>query len=88
MPEIAERLRVPKRYLGLARSVAHFHGMSHRARELRPVKLLELLTEIGIADRRGIAVAVNGVVVPRSEWKQRPLATDDEIEIVGAVQGG
>lgn len=45
--KLSTRLRVPKRYLGLARAVARFHGMSHRAEQLRPVKLLELLTEIG-----------------------------------------
>jgi tRNA nucleotidyltransferase (CCA-adding enzyme) len=44
---LTARARVPKRYLGLARSVARFHGMAHRASELRPVKLLELLTAIG-----------------------------------------
>lgn len=41
------RLRVPKRYLALARSVARFHGLAHRAAELRPTTLLELLTAIG-----------------------------------------
>ncbi len=45
--DLAARLRVPKRYLGLARSVARFHGVALRAAELRPGKLLELLTEIG-----------------------------------------
>jgi tRNA nucleotidyltransferase (CCA-adding enzyme) len=44
---LAARLRVPKRYLGLARSVARFHGVAQRAAELRPGKMLELLTEIG-----------------------------------------
>ncbi|HEY5665377.1 MAG TPA: multifunctional CCA addition/repair protein [Gammaproteobacteria bacterium] len=45
--DLAARLRVPKRYLGLARSVARFHGVALRAAELRPGTLLELLTEIG-----------------------------------------
>jgi tRNA nucleotidyltransferase (CCA-adding enzyme) len=44
---VAARLRVPKRYLGLARSVARFHGVAQRAAELRPGTMLELLTEIG-----------------------------------------
>ena len=39
-------------------------------------------------DGRGIAVAVNGQVVPRSAWDARTLQAGDEIEIVGAVQGG
>ena len=40
------------------------------------------------SDRRGIAVAVNGQVVPQSAWGERKLQAGDEIEIVGAVQGG
>lgn len=36
----------------------------------------------------GIAVAVNGEVVPRRAWQATSLADDDAIEIVTAVQGG
>ena len=49
----------------------------------------ELLREVGHdPDRRGIAVAVDGEVVPRAEWARRPLRAGDRIEVVGAVQGG
>ena len=44
---LGERLRVPKRYLGLARSVARFHGIAHRALELRAATLFDLLSDIG-----------------------------------------
>jgi tRNA nucleotidyltransferase (CCA-adding enzyme) len=44
---LGERLRVPKRYLALALSVAEFHGVAHRAQELRPETMLKLLTTIG-----------------------------------------
>ena len=37
--------------------------------------------------RRGIAVALNGEVVPRTEW-DRPLADGDTVEILTATQGG
>jgi sulfur carrier protein len=37
---------------------------------------------------RGLAVARNGEIVPRRAWETTPLAPDDRIEIVGAVQGG
>lgn len=41
------------------------------------------------ADRgRGIAVAVNGEVVPRSEWRATRLGPDDVVEILNAVGGG
>ncbi|MDX6586482.1 MAG: sulfur carrier protein [Solirubrobacterales bacterium] len=37
---------------------------------------------------RGIAVAVEGEVVPRAEWEDRVLADGEAIEVVHAVQGG
>jgi sulfur carrier protein len=49
----------------------------------------ELLVRLGHGDDRpGIAVAVNGRVVPRSGWSERRIDDGDVIEIVGAVQGG
>ncbi|GAA3681618.1 sulfur carrier protein ThiS [Nocardioides ginsengisoli] len=36
----------------------------------------------------GVAVAVNGEVVPRSAWPDRLLADGDVVELVTAVQGG
>lgn len=40
------------------------------------------------ATGRGSAVAVDGVVVPRSEWQTRRLRPGVRIELVHAVQGG
>jgi len=37
---------------------------------------------------RGLAVAVNGAVVPRASWTSRDLRAGDAIEIVRATQGG
>ena len=37
---------------------------------------------------RGIAVAVNGAVVPRSSWEQTRLDDADRVEILTAVAGG
>ena len=37
---------------------------------------------------RGVAVAVNREVVTRSTWDRHELAPGDEIEILGASQGG
>jgi sulfur carrier protein len=37
---------------------------------------------------RGIAVALNGSVVPRSAWSETALKPGDNIEIVRAMQGG
>ena len=38
--------------------------------------------------QRGVAVAVEGEVVPRGEWGDRVLAEGETIEVVHAVQGG
>ena len=38
--------------------------------------------------RRGVAVAVNGDVVPRSLWPDTPLADGDHVEVLAATQGG
>jgi sulfur carrier protein len=40
------------------------------------------------AGRRGIAVAVEGNVVPRSEWEATPLREGQRVEVLQAVQGG
>jgi sulfur carrier protein len=38
--------------------------------------------------QRGIAVAVNGAVVPRAAWADTQLRPGDSVEIVRARQGG
>jgi sulfur carrier protein len=38
--------------------------------------------------QRGIAVALNGAVVPRAAWPQTRLNAGDSVEIVRARQGG
>jgi sulfur carrier protein len=53
-----------------------------------PATLLALLNELGHAGRKGVAVAVNGVVVPRAEWPSRLLADADHVLVIQATQGG
>ncbi len=38
--------------------------------------------------QRGIAVALNGSVVPRAAWRATMLRAGDSVEIVRARQGG
>jgi sulfur carrier protein len=40
------------------------------------------------ADGRGVAVAVDGAVVPRGEWSQTPVREGQQVEVLHAVQGG
>lgn len=54
-----------------------------------PASLLDLLGQEGVAEKkRGIAVAVNGAVVPRGRWAAVRLVAGDDIEIVKVLQGG
>jgi sulfur carrier protein len=39
-------------------------------------------------DRRGVAVAVEGEVVPRGEWEETRLREGQAVEVVRAIQGG
>ncbi len=51
--------------------------------------LADLLAESGHDPaKQGIAIAVNGEVVPRAAWTSRAVEPGDVVEIVGAVQGG
>ena len=51
---------------------------------------LAILLEIKAVDvaQKGIAVALNGAVVPRAEWPTTTLKAGDSVEIVRARQGG
>ena len=51
--------------------------------------LAALLDEKALdTSQRGIAVAVNGAIVPRAAWPQTTLRPGDSVEIVRARQGG
>ncbi|GIE86632.1 sulfur carrier protein ThiS [Actinoplanes regularis] len=57
--------------------------------ETRPAScsVAVLVAEITEA-HRGVAVAVNGSVVPRSTWSQVDLTDGDAVEVLTAAQGG
>jgi sulfur carrier protein len=39
-------------------------------------------------EARGVAVAVDAVVVPRGEWQRHVVGEGAQVEIVTAIQGG
>jgi sulfur carrier protein len=47
----------------------------------------QLLVTLDAPDR-GVAVAVDGEVVPRGAWERTALADEARVEVVMAVQGG
>ena len=40
------------------------------------------------ADARGVAVALDGEVVPRGSWQTTELGEGGQVEVLHAVQGG
>lgn len=51
--------------------------------------IAELLDELGVEPQaRGVAVAIDGEVVPRSEWPARPVPGGSRVEALTAMQGG
>jgi sulfur carrier protein len=58
--------------------------------DVRPGETLEaVLGRMGLSlDARGVAVAVDGEVVPRAQWSSFTLAEHARIEVLTAMQGG
>jgi sulfur carrier protein len=52
-----------------------------------PVSVDGLVAALGL-ERRGLAVAVNGEVVPRSTWTGHDVVDGDQVEILTIAQGG
>ncbi|WP_114860971.1 sulfur carrier protein ThiS [Azospirillum brasilense] len=60
-----------------------------REEELNVPTVAALLAERGIAaGTRGVAVALNGAVLPFRRWDETPLSAGDALEIIRPVQGG
>jgi sulfur carrier protein len=53
-----------------------------------PDTTVEGLVAEWCASPRGVAVALNGEVVPKSRWGSTRLAPGDRVEIVTAAAGG
>jgi sulfur carrier protein len=53
---------------------------------LNLLKLVQL--ELNSSEPKGVAAAVNLMVVPKQKWEDVIVNENDEIEIVQAVQGG
>jgi sulfur carrier protein len=63
--------------------------VNDRPHELEgPATLKAVLGGLGLAERRGVAAAVNGEVVPRASWETRALERRDRVLVIRATQGG
>jgi len=51
--------------------------------------VLAVLAHLGLhGDVRGVAVAVDGEVVPRADWQSFTLGESARVEVLTAMQGG
>ncbi len=57
-------------------------------RELPDGSTVANLVEELSAPARGVAVAIDGEVVPRAQWPETSLGDGARIEVVAAIQGG
>ncbi|CAH1672779.1 MULTISPECIES: sulfur carrier protein ThiS [unclassified Chelatococcus] len=55
---------------------------------LEVATVAELVASHVAVEARGIAVALNGAVLPRAKWPETRLTAGDRVEIVRARQGG
>jgi sulfur carrier protein len=64
--------------------------LNGRPRELpRDATVEAAVREAGAPEAgRGVAVAVDGAVVPRGEWRRTRLHEGQQVEVLRAVQGG
>jgi sulfur carrier protein len=64
-------------------------SLNDQPREIAPgATLADLLRELGLAERKGLAVAVDDAVVPRSAWPAQLLAEGARVLVIRATQGG
>lgn len=56
--------------------------------DCREAETIDVLVAALADSPRGVAVAVNGEVVPRSEWHETALHVHDRVEVLGTAQGG
>ena len=58
-------------------------------RECAGATVAELLADLGVeTSARGVAVAVDGEVIPRAEWGERRVNEGERVEALSAMQGG
>ena len=53
-----------------------------------PVTIEAAVRAAGAPDGRGVAVALDGEVVPRGQWASTEIQHGQQVEILHAVQGG
>jgi sulfur carrier protein len=55
---------------------------------LNQLTIIQLLSDIKLNSPKGIAVAINNEVIPKSGWEKYLLNENDKVTIIRATQGG
>ncbi|MFN8237246.1 MAG: sulfur carrier protein ThiS [Chitinophagales bacterium] len=50
--------------------------------------LAQAIETLQLEETKGIALALNEAIIPRSKWNETVLTNEDKIIIIGAVAGG
>ena len=61
--------------------------INNKETDVQAESLLDLAKELSLPEK-GVAVAVNNRMIPRTDWQQTALKDDDNIVIIKAVCGG
>lgn len=51
-------------------------------------RVSDVVTALAGNRRDGIAVAMDGEIVPRSEWDEAPVPANAKLEVLSAIGGG
>ena len=62
------------------------NGKPHRVED--NCNLIEVLNKTQIINQFGIAIAVNNIVIPKTEWGKYAVQNKDNILIINAIFGG
>lgn len=62
--------------------------INHQTFVVNGQHLLAALESYGLAQTKGVAIAVNEQVIPKSNWNSFQIHPGDQIMIITAAQGG
>ena len=66
-----------------------FVNLNGKAHEIKPgLTLINLIEELGLSERKAIAIALNGEVLKREDYSGVVLSEGDSLEIGRAIGGG
>ncbi len=66
-----------------------FVNLNGKTHEIKlGLTLINLIEELGLAERKAIAIALNGEVLKREDYAGIVLSEGDSLEIVRAIGGG